>query len=198
MEQAAVYELFLPTSNIIVDCTIFTDELCSPSARSMHSATLWGDYMVMYGGQAIDGSVKSDFYLFDTKGIKWYSYYVSSHPRAGHSVIHIPNTDVYYAIGGIESASKYSTTILKMRFGWSYAQPTGQWIEEQTGYDYAPKRRTYHAMANAGDGIYIHGGNYKDTIYGDLWVYNTTNQEWRIASSDRSLIYPVRYGHTMV
>jgi hypothetical protein len=149
---------------ILVDCQIFTEELCSPDARSMHSATLWEDYMVVYGGVSVAGKVYSDFYLFDTTTSKWYSVYNGAYPRAGHTLLRIPNTDVYFAIGGIESRAKYATTVLKMRFGWAYANPSGQWAEEKTGFDYEPKRRAYHAMAGTGNVLYVHGGENRVII----------------------------------
>ena len=139
------------------------------SARGGHSAVLYGNELIVFGGQFYAGEFQylNDLHWLDVETLTWSQKKVSGdipEGRYGHSA-HLVG-DRMFIVGGRCKGGK----VLRKVFFLNLL--TLNWVQVDSTTDTPPGRHN-HASCLVGKKIVIHGGWDGKKDFDDLWVFDT-------------------------
>lgn len=163
-----------------------------PIACYRHSAVLYDDKMVMFGGRTQHGFV-NHLWVLDLKSGNWHKPACTNtapSPRASHSAA--VYNDLMYIFGGLQSGELADYCVdtevyaLDLKtWSWSHVPTTGP----------RPPALYSHSATVLGSCMVCAGGSSGDEVeqYTRVYVLDLTSFEWALASgSSRSLAAPSR------
>ncbi|CAK9103053.1 unnamed protein product, partial [Durusdinium trenchii] len=163
-----------------------------PPARFRHSAILWGDELVIFGGQGkLASGYMGDLWSLDLKTQIWKQLKPKGHPptpRNGHSAI-LWN-QVMILFGGLDGGGRWlsDTFHLDLRSSeWSKKTPPGE----------VPGGRGSHSAVLWGDAMVIFGGTDGGKCFNDTWTWSLRSEEWQQVVP-KGKLPPERCAHSAV
>ena len=154
-------------------------EPSSPCARSLHTAAIWNDQMLVFGGY--DGeSRRNDFYSFHFKTSEWTRIDERGNnasgtppsPRDRHcAVVH---GNGFYVFGGFDGAARVNDL-------YKYDFIEGKWSQILPDSDNPtwPSPRHSHSAVVHNDKMLIFGG-YDGSYRNDLYEFNFITNVWAV------------------
>eukprot|EP01060_Flectonema_neradi_P030424 TRINITY_DN4421_c0_g1_i1.p1 TRINITY_DN4421_c0_g1~~TRINITY_DN4421_c0_g1_i1.p1 ORF type:complete len:436 (+),score=39.84 TRINITY_DN4421_c0_g1_i1:82-1389(+) len=175
-----------------VSPTLFTQELQSveqsstpegaiPSPRFGHTAVVYEDSMIVFGGR--DGRCSDELWEFKFMKKTWHRIpqpqrsFEKPRARAGHTAV--VHKDCMYLFGGVAETTLAIHTCW-LNDLWSLNLNTHKWMLQRTkGGSGIPSKRKGHTSVSHGNSMYIFGGGQDDkTLHRDLWEYNYKLKKW--------------------
>ncbi|KAL9653639.1 hypothetical protein ABK040_009116 [Willaertia magna] len=148
-----------------------------PSQRQGHSATPYGECMIVYGGRDSQG-VKNDLYVLNTTSLEWKKLATTNEgPKIeGHRAVMVEETKMYI-LGG--SGDEFNTGIQVLNLPKS----CGDLMQDGLSLSWETlrtpgKARALHTANWVDDKIYVYGGTNSKEVLTDAKVFDVRIQSW--------------------
>ena len=179
----------------------------SPPPRWKHSATVWGNQLIVFGGFHSSTNRSNDTFVFDTVSLTWSrpidsqgeftprgnhmptknAWPFTPSPRGAHSATIMG--DVIYVFGGYGGQGygrRDFNTMFQLDLNdwtWSKTQCRGK----------SPEPRSSHAACRVESSIFVHGGWNAVQQFNDLHIFDTITNTW--TEADVSTTAPPCWNH---
>lgn len=153
-------------------CTKVKTQQSPPPRRSYHSAVVYKDSMIIFGG-SFGGfpSFYNDVYEFQFATHQWRKLNTTGaipSKRCNHKAVIWK--DFMYVFGGYDGSYQNDMYRLNLKNGiWEKVQILGE----------IPSQRAAHSMIIHGDEIFIFGGNNGSTGFNEMYAFNCYSQRFR-------------------
>lgn len=176
-ETFFAYDPNINTWEIVRWKTADNSELNQPPICDEHTAVVYEDCMVVFGG-FVEGDRVNSTYKFNFKNGEWRLMQIDQGaaipcPRAGHSAV--ADEKYMYIFGGKNNDDE------KLNDLWRFDLHNETWQELKAGQgSEIPIGRTGHTMEIYGGHLLIFGGIYETTReLNDCYIYNLEAGVWR-------------------
>ena len=151
-----------------------------PSPRMGHSAVLYGNKMIIYGGESNDG-FKNDMFEFDIAKKEWkkFEFYNKvATSRANHGAV-IDNNGRMFIFGGYSEKG-----YLNDFFYIDIVNKRYKALTEVIGVP--PSQRENFVFEIVNDTIVLFGGFHEGGVLNDVYTFNTSSSTWETIKTKRS------------
>ena len=153
----------------------------APCPRFGHTAVLYGDKMVLFGGR--DDGCHGDLWNYHFMNKTWERIHplnIGPSPRAGHTAV--VHDDKMYIFGGVEARGGVHNCWLNDT--WYLDLKTLTWMNIHPGSSAnLPNRRKGHTSVVYNNSMYVFGGGQDDSLmFNDLWELDLITERWVEAS----------------
>eukprot|EP00051_Salpingoeca_urceolata_P016824 m.226081 g.226081 ORF g.226081 m.226081 type:complete len:1255 (-) comp18789_c0_seq9:65-3829(-) len=158
----------------------------SPSPRWGHTAVVFGNrHMVVFGGAYPDVAgnlvVYDGTYVFDAETGGWAlgTAAGSTLPQARVRHVAVACSGTMFVFGGQSSSAQYLSDT------WSWNIATKKWSPLTAGFAPSPRAAAVATCLSNHIGnkeMFVFSGRNKDTIFDDLWGYDTALKTWRVVT----------------
>jgi len=173
----------------------FSSKGTTPAGRSLHTAVMLGEEMVVHGGLTRGDAkiVLNDTHAYHVATQRWRALAeCPGAPRCGHTATALGSNTMWVFGGRSVKATHTSVSQDFIR----YNLVTDQWTVVSVLSTLAPGKRWGHAACGIRERLYIHGGEGRHEKLADLWEYSTTLGTWTEIHSGTDL--PSRFRHSLV
>ncbi|KNA11378.1 hypothetical protein SOVF_135770 [Spinacia oleracea] len=146
-----------------------------PGPRDSHTATLWGNKIIVFGGT--NGSKKvNDLHILDLDSKEWTQPTCSgSYPsaRESHTATLVGDGGQLAVFGGSgEGVGNYLNDVHFLDL------KTMSWSSPMVKGDYSPPPRDSHVSVAVGRKVFVYGGDCGDRYHGDVDVFDVDSLTW--------------------
>ncbi|MCD6461884.1 MAG: hypothetical protein J7L61_03985 [Thermoplasmata archaeon] len=147
-----------------------------PPPRSKYALTCTSELGIalLFGGSDGLGGLYGDTWVYYTNGDEWFNFttpaFPSPSPRRGAAIAFCPDNDRFYMFGGYDGSMANDT--------WTFAIDTMRWFKLSPP-THPPAREGGRMVYDPDTGnIFLFGGKTSTSYLNDVWVLNTTTEEW--------------------
>lgn len=171
-----------------------------PTGREGHAAGMVNDhYMLVYGGNS--SRLYNDVYVLNLKNFIWIELTVSgTSPGPRESMAYTTLRNMLFIFGGNSSASataepqdEFNNDLYSVSLSLQDNDAVCNLMRTDGP---APPKRLSHSMSSLdSDRLITYGGEGKESILSDVWVYNLNEGHWREVVVSNTI--PGRMSHTL-